>query len=197
MLDDESGEWAVPAHPWRPSTEMSEIFEELVAREMDRLYQCALFLHSGDERNAEAFLLQALTDAFRAFPERPPGGEPAAWLHGLLVATFLRRAGQKARLEAGVARPATHAALPPARALERLRPEALIRAARGLAPLERAALWLVVCQRWHYAEACEALGIGREELGQRLRVGQARLLGALSLEAGTEGQSSSDATSLN
>lgn len=138
-------------------------FEELASREVDTLYQGALFMNGGDEDAAEGLLLWTLTHAFHAF-RRGSVGDPGRWLEARLVREFLQAAGDDA------AEPVHEdVELGPVDAVAELAMASLARAAAVLPYRARAALWLVVFRRWSYADAARELGLDIEGLKDVLR----------------------------
>ena len=143
---------------------MPKTFEERTGEGLDTLYQGALFLTGGHHEEAERLLVDALTLAYR---QSRAAGDPVAvrWLEARLVRAFL----------AGASEPdpqmpsARGAAAPDLSVLEGIGPDAMFLAAGTLPPRPRAALWLVLVQRWPYADAAEALTISTERLRELLQ----------------------------
>jgi DNA-directed RNA polymerase specialized sigma24 family protein len=152
---------------------MARTFEELTGEGLDTLYQGALFLTGGHRDDAEHLLVDALTLAYRL----SRGAEdPVAvrWLEARLARAFFAGAsGPHPRMPAAIG-----AAAPDPSVLEGIGPEAMFLAAGTLPPRPRAALWLVLVQRWPYADAAEALGVTTERLRELLQYRDA-LLAAL------------------
>lgn len=142
---------------------MSEAFEEIAAREIDGLYQEALFLSGGSEEEAEKLLSRTIAHGFRAFKRADRDGDGARrWLEGRLVVEFLRDAGggealQRAR-EKGPERAEVSGSPPDPDALD---PTALYEAAERIPAGPRAVLWLVLFGRWSYGEVEELLDVDR------------------------------------
>ena len=142
---------------------MARTFEEVAGRELDSLYQGALFLSGGRPWVAEKMLVDAMTTSFREQGKDMPDGAVERWLEGRLVQQFLigvelgplpvRAVG-----EGSVRGP-----------FDGLEAETLFAAAGALPPWARAAVWLVLLRRWTYAEACEALAVNLEVLEDLLR----------------------------
>lgn len=143
---------------------MSETFEELAGREVDGLFQGALFLRAGDERAAEDLLLWTLTRAFHAFREQGGGERPDRWLEGRLVHEFLALPRSPGGARAAPAEPTNRAG-----EVAPVDPDALYRAAAEVPPRARAALWLVVLRRWTYEAAAGSLRTSIGELKDLLR----------------------------
>ena len=128
---------------------MPRTFEEKVGKELDSLYQAALFLCAGERRCAEELLIHTMTHSVRVY-EADAGAEPfERWLEIRLIRQFLDGAAE------GVARGEPTADL-------------LFRAAEGLPAQPRAAVWLVQMRRWSYDDAASALGVERSELKELL-----------------------------
>lgn len=158
---------------------MSETFEELIAREIDPLWEAALFLSGGEPLAAEECLLAGVRSAFRDFHVEERAGEFARWVEGRLVRTFVERS---TTLENPAdPRPAVRIADGGSAELTRAR---LNQLAGELAPGPRAAIWLVVLKRWSYEDAEGTLGVDRDTLVDLLRRGR-RLMSRL--VAGAEG----------
>ena len=142
---------------------MARTFEEMAGPELNHLYTGALFLAAGDVDVAEDLLVDTLTGAYvRA--TGVPADQPRRWLEGELVSTFC----------GGIDGSAVHAPRPIARPmvaefLDDVGADALFAAAGGVPPRARAALWLVMLQRWEYAEAAKALDVDRSRLLELLR----------------------------
>jgi DNA-directed RNA polymerase specialized sigma24 family protein len=149
---------------------MARAFEELTGEGLDTLYQGALFLTGGHREDAEHLLVEALTLAYR---QSRGEEDPIAlrWLEARLVRAFLGRASDSDT----VAPPASGAAGLDSSVLEEIGPEAMFLAAGTLPPMSRAALWLVLVQRWSYADAADAVDITTERLRDLLRYRDALL----------------------
>lgn len=145
-------------------------FEERVGRELDSLYQAALFLHAGSRSAAEGHLLEALRRSFPDDPVSTLGLDPdpglgssfARWIEGRLVADFFRSVQGS-----GVPRRVRSHPIPTSSASPMSAGE-LCAAALHVAPEARAVLWLVVIRRWAYAETAETLGIPIEKVRELL-----------------------------
>jgi DNA-directed RNA polymerase specialized sigma24 family protein len=149
---------------------MARTFEELTGEGLDTLYQGALFLTGGHREDAEHLLVEALTLAYR----KSRGAEDpvaARWLEARLIRAFLAGASGPDT----VAPSASGAAGLDSSVLEGIGPEAMFLAAGTLPPMSRAALWLVLVQRWSYADAADALDITTERLRELLRYRDALL----------------------
>ncbi|MBI4545847.1 MAG: hypothetical protein HY703_11675 [Gemmatimonadetes bacterium] len=162
-------------------------FEELAARELDALYQAALFLSAGNQAAAEELLLETLTRAFGVFHVLEDDENAGLWLHGRLIQDYLGWAA------AAAAPPTPEAQRPGRRRREPPRnpaseTKAMYRAAHVLPPDARAAIWLVIFRRWRYAEAATALGRGTEELRPLLQYRDAFLAEVVRLTGGTREQ---------
>ncbi len=144
---------------------MSQTFEELVGREVDGLFQGALFLQAGAEAAAEDLLLWTLTRAFHVFRDTGGGERTRQWLEGRLVHEFL------VLLPKSDAAVQTHPGdlMSPSEHVGSVYPGALHAAAGQVPARARAALWLVVLRRWTYEEASLALHTTTEELKDLLR----------------------------
>lgn len=148
---------------------MEITFEELVSREIDTLYQGAVFLEAGDEDAAEELVMITLTRAFRIHRRSVPGGDPTRWLEGRLALEFRARA-VPGRGEAVDAEPQPVPVDAVANApFQEASVAALCRGAGRMPPPARVAVWLVLFQRWSYEEAARLLGLDREELTDLLR----------------------------
>jgi hypothetical protein len=142
---------------------MSRTFEEMAGRELDSLYQGALFLSGGEPWVAEKLLVDALTTSFREHGKGLPDGSVERWLEGRLVQQFLvgvelGPSPVGAGGERGVRGP-----------FDGLEADTLFAAAGALPPWARAAVWLVLLRRWSYGEACEALAVDLGVLEDLLR----------------------------
>lgn len=142
---------------------MPRTFEEMASRELDSLYQGALFLTGGDPLLAETLLVNTLTGSFAAYGRQRSREAAERWLEGRLVQQFLSqrkpdavRTGQRHRRSLR-------------RAFDELDADTLFSAAEALPSWPRAAIWLVLLRRWSYAEACTAMGVEREVLEDLLR----------------------------
>lgn len=153
---------------------MARTFEELTGEGLDTLYQGALFLTGGHHEDAEHLLVDALTLAYR---QSRGADDPVAvrWLEARLVRAFLAEAP---RPDAVTPQVTGVAGLDPS-ILEEIGPEAMFLAAGTLPPMSRAALWLVLVQRWSYVDAAEALDITTERLRDLLRYRDALLVALL------------------
>ncbi len=136
---------------------MWETFEERVGKELDTLYQGALFLTAGDEQHAEQLLLETVAGAFHVEAHEP--GPSARWFEARLAGRFLGStlAPEPAPRELAdiVPVPALHA-------------DDLFEAAGAVPSWSRAALWLVLLRQWSYADASDALGVPIDALRRML-----------------------------
>ena len=162
---------------------MSQTFEELAGREVDGLYQGALFLQAGDEAAAEDLLLWTLTRAFHVFREKGDSDVSDQWLEGRLVHEFVALLPKSAQ---------THQPGPPAptyksETVGEVDPSTLHYAA-GLVPARaRAALWLVVLRRWSYENASRLLRTNTNELKDLLRFRHSLMSAVLNPRNGRNG----------
>jgi DNA-directed RNA polymerase specialized sigma24 family protein len=149
---------------------MARTFEELTGEGLDTLYQGALFLTGGHPEGAEHLLVEALTLAYR---QSRGAEDPVAvrWLEAKLVRAFLAGASGSDTVA-----PQTSGAVGlDSSVLEEIGPEVMFLAAGTLPPMPRAALWLVLVQRWSYTDAADALDITTERLRDLLRYRDALL----------------------
>ena len=143
---------------------MGLTFEELAGEGLDTLFQGALFLSGGRDREAERLLVDCLTLAYReSRNEVVP--TVVRWLEERLVRSFLAR---ESGAEDDAERQATPTAFD-ASTLQDIGPAAMFAAAGVLPPWPRAALWLVLVQRWPYCEAADALEVSPDHLRELLR----------------------------
>lgn len=146
-------------------------FEEVVADELDALYQGALFLSAGDLEAASELLLDAVGRAQGSFDRVHHRQTTRTRLYRILAQQFLERppryrleqsdADDLAELQ-GSRDQAGEGAMDPA-ALT------VYHAAGSTPQAARPALWLVLVRRWNYRDAAQALGIGLRELHELLR----------------------------
>jgi DNA-directed RNA polymerase specialized sigma24 family protein len=165
---------------------MARTFEELTGEGLDTLYQGALFLTAGHREDAERLLVEALTLAYR----QSRGAEDpvaARWLEARLIRAFLAGASGS---ETG-APPARGAVGLDSSALDGMGPEAMFLAAGSLPPMSRAVLWLLLVQRWSYADAADALDITTERLRDLLPYRDALLEALLRAPRRSDGANSS------
>ena len=142
---------------------MSRTFEEMASRELDSLYQGALFLSGGEPWMAEKLLVESMTSSFRGHGKVMSEGAVEHWLEGQLAKQFLlgvelRPSQIGGTREGGVSG-----------AFDGLEADTLYAAAAALPPWPRAAVWLVLLRRWSYAEARVALAVDLDVLGDLLR----------------------------
>lgn len=178
---------------------MRHSFEELIGRELDRLYRAAIFLSGNRKDRAERLLKTAALGAFQEYEAREgTPGRADRWLDEHLARTFLRT--ELARK--------THAGQPPrgprrvdgvaegdeagTRFLTSNRTfelGALARAAAPLSPEHRVAFWLAVVERRSYGDVGEILRAPKEQVAGWIREGHriiVRELSALESERRTQ-----------
>jgi len=147
---------------------VKETFEEKLGSRLDGLYAGALFLVGGDELAAQALLVDAVREAFRAFRRERPDEGTEEWFDAQLVGAFRRSVGTAWE----VGRVSVPAEVDPAEAAstDASPPDfsALARAAARIPPRPRGAVWLVVLRRWSYAETARLLGLDPDELPELL-----------------------------
>ncbi len=144
---------------------MSQTFEELAGKEVDGLFQGALFLQAGDAAAAEDLLLWTLTKAFHVFRETGGGESPDQWLEGRLIREFLALLPKSD----GAAQTRAVEVTSLSQHVGSVDPGALHYAAGQVPARARAALWLVVLRRWTYEEASVVLQTDTDELKDLLR----------------------------
>ena len=142
---------------------MSKTFEEMASRELDSLYQGALFLSGGDVRFAERLLVDTMTNSFRERGMDLVEDSIARWMEVQLVRQFLNGSDAGPRPLRGESEPSLGAAF------EGLEADTLFAAAAILPFWPRAAVWLVLLRRWSYTDACDALDVDRDVLDDLLR----------------------------
>jgi DNA-directed RNA polymerase specialized sigma24 family protein len=155
---------------------MSKTFEELATQEIDGLYQGALFLTAGDEGEAEQLLIDTLGRSFHQFAASDTVEDIRRWLEGRLVSTFLEH-------RVGIEEPAPRRNRPSGQpgakaAFGALDGKALHLAAATVPWGARVALWLVLLQRWSYADASAAMGVSSDVLRNLLEY-RHTLMGAI------------------
>lgn len=126
---------------------MPHTLEEIASRELDTLFQCAVFLHAGDRRAAEGLLLRTLSRSFPLFGARDRSLSASDWLETRVVREFMMGFGEESvdpvpHFRDGSDVP-THGSI-----FERA--STLPVAARGV-------LWLVLFRRWSYAQTRRVL----------------------------------------
>lgn len=149
---------------------MSRTFEEIAVREIDGLYQEALFLSGGSEEVAEELLLRTLARSYRAFGERESDRAPGPWLEGRLAKDFLRASADEHPLRAGWEGPYGDLDVsgdPPAPGT--LDSGVLHRAAAKIPAGARAVLWLVLFGRWPYEDVERLLEVERSVVRDLMR----------------------------
>ena len=154
---------------------MSQTFEELATRELDSLYQGALFLTAGDESEAEQLLVETLGASFRRFHSDDSLDDVGTWLEGRMASAFM--AGHMGGPHKGTAPTPTGPGFDPS-AFAALDAAGLNSAAATVPWAARAALWLVLLRRWTYAAASEALGVDQAVLRDLLEY-RHTLMGAI------------------
>ena len=142
---------------------MSKTFEEMASRELDSLYQGALFLSGGDARFAERLLVDTMTNSFREHGKGLVEDSIATWMEAQLVRHFLDGVDAGPRLLRNTSETAVGGAF------EGLEADTLFASAASLPFWPRAAVWLVLLRRWSYADACDALDVDRDVLDDLLR----------------------------
>ena len=158
---------------WRT---MSKTFEQLATREIDGLYQGALFLTAGDVTKAEQLLIDTLGRSFHRFQASDTVEDIRRWLEGRLISTFVEH---RVRTEEPAPRRSRSLGEAGARAaFESLDGKGLHLAAATVPWGARAALWLVLLRRWSYADASAAMGVSAEVLGNLLEY-RHTLMGAI------------------
>ncbi len=136
---------------------MPEAYEDRVGRELDDLFQGALFLTAGDGADAERLLVETVANAFGEWT--PEGSDSARWLEGRLARRFF----------GGTLAPAPIAVdLADIGPVPSLDSTDFFRAAGSVPAWARAGLWLVLLKRWSYADASVALGVRAEVLRRML-----------------------------
>ena len=153
-----------------------QTFEELAGQHIDGLYHGARFLHGGEETSARDLVLWTMTGAFQEFRRINKESALEQWLERKLVEAFLARTGwadpstaDRSTADRSTADRSTEdsstadlsievpSSQEPSSGAVEIDPEALFRAAAKLAPVARAAIWLVLFRRWRYEEACTVL----------------------------------------
>ncbi len=167
----------VPAH------EAERAFEQLFLAEYARVTRVAERV-LGDWAAAE----DVAQECFLALHRRHPDGigHAAAWLHvGAVHAALNRVRTERRRLrrEAGVG--AGAAAEDPAAQVVRAETRREVRAALSRLPARRAAVLALRYSGLSYQEVADALGIGVNQVGTRLRRAEAALLQEVRRNAGT------------
>lgn len=147
---------------------MSRTFEELATREIDGLYQGALFLTAGDEEHAEDLLLDTVRGSFSRFRTTQSVEDIGRLLEGQLVSTFMETHPRDVRA-AGLEGPPARLAAGSHDAFAGLDASRLYVAAASVPWAARAALWLVLLRRWAYADASHVMGVDERVLKDLLR----------------------------
>ena len=142
---------------------MSRTFEERASRELDSLYQGALFLSGGEHEAAEKLLVDTMTASFSEYGKHMSDDAVERWLEGRLVQQFLSEAEPDDLPTVERGRPGIRGPF------DGLEADTLFAAADALPHWPRAAVWLVLLRRWCYADACGALGVDRDVLEDLLR----------------------------
>ncbi len=146
---------------------MSQTLEERISRELDELYQGALFLSAGRKRRAEDLTVEAVGCA--TVEELPASADFPRYLGACLVRAFLARGGAAAVEPPPDADDLTHLPDALAASLASIGPGELYNASAKVPPRARATIWLVLLKRWSHADAAGALGVERQELRDLLR----------------------------
>lgn len=115
-------------------------FADFVAARSGQLYRSAYLLTTSPHA-AEDLVQTALTKAYAAWPRVRAADDPVAYVHGVLLKSFLSERRRRSSTELSVAEPDDVVGAP-ADPTERI---ALMAALRGLAPLDRA---VVVLRFW-------------------------------------------------
>ena len=145
---------------------MAGSFEQCIDGELDGLYAGALFLTGGHPHSAQDLVVDVVRSAAESDTADRACTDPDASLDRRLVRTFLDPGPPAAT---GVVPDSGSAPVPP-----EVSPSAhegsaaLFRAAATIPLRARAALWLVLLQRWSYSDAAEELGIDRSHLTKLL-----------------------------
>ena len=134
---------------------MRMAFEEIVSREIDALYQGALFLTGGAPQDAEALLAKSVRASFRVYRTAQIDVDAAAWLQGRLVEDFLSGETPVSLVPLPSFSVEAHAGLAE---LKRV-----YRAAATVPALARAVLWLVLFRRWRHDAVIDQLSLERSE----------------------------------
>lgn len=156
-----------------PATAVEPI-GDIVASEIDTLYQEAVFLNAGAGDAAEDLLFRTVSgsvEAYGAAAERD-SVSTGRWMEGRMVLEFLSAFGRATDDPDPVDRPPSPAELPPrprTGSVGDLDVTAVYRAAALLPPIPRAALWLVIFGGWSYADSAALLDRPQEELVDLLR----------------------------
>lgn len=150
-------------HHWPPgSGSVGHVFEEIVSRELGRLYSAALFMCGGAVSRAEDAIVDAVGHAASEYPG-PFLEDATGWLEDRVVLHCLdaeERLGTPRPSRLGAAAPqVVHDAPFPAVAAD-----VLYGAAAELPPRARAALWCVMFSRRGYADVAALLDASRAEL---------------------------------
>lgn len=138
---------------------MTRALEEQLGTELDALWQAALFLSGGDDRRAEAMLVDTVSSASDDYSGALEWDAAPDLLEQYLVRRFFQSSPPLGARPV----PGGERDLPAAR----LDVDTLLEDAGAIPPRPRAALWLVIVRRKSYAEAAEILDIEGEAL-QRL-----------------------------
>jgi DNA-directed RNA polymerase specialized sigma24 family protein len=141
---------------------MTRTFEEMAGRELDSLYQGALFLTGGNARSAERLLVDTMTSAFNVRDQRAPATDLGRWLEGRMVRQFLSGASRASSVVRAPGEERLNATF------EGLGADTLFAAAAALPDRPRAAVWVVLLRRRTYEEACEVLEVDRDVLHELL-----------------------------
>lgn len=131
-------------------------FEEIVSREIDALYQGALFLTGGAPEDAERLLADSVRASFRIHRTAQLDVDVGAWLQGRLVEDFLSGQTPVSLVPLPAFSVAAHAGSPEFKRV--------YRAAAAVPALARAVLWLVLFRRWRHEAVMDQLNLERAEL---------------------------------
>lgn len=173
---------------------MPAILEDLAARELDDLYQAALFLSAGHRDEAQDLVLETMTRAVDSFRGLAGDVDASRWLHALLVRQFLRGSSSSASGRARRTTPRSTIAVASPSAFDTPEAAALCYAAGAVPPRARAALWLVALRRWRYGDAAEAMRTSIDELRELLLHRDAFAAEAMRQAGGRRGASGTTAS---
>ncbi|MFC4786922.1 SigE family RNA polymerase sigma factor [Nocardioides sp. MAHUQ-72] len=138
----------------RRSDRLEAEFSEFVAARADQLYRNA-YLLTGSSHSAEDLVQTALAKAYAAWGRVTRADDPVAYVHGVLIKSFLSERRRRSSSELPVERPADRAVTdddPTDRA-------ALMGALAQLAPVDRAVVVLRFWEDQSVARTASELGI--------------------------------------